>query len=179
MRFTRLDWLELGLKLLADAGPVALTVDALTAAAAKTRGSFYHHFTDRDAFLAAMMAHWHSQAFSERAAQVPIDGDAAALRAFLRAERAFADRRLECAIRQLAVAEPVVRAALDLLDRTRIAGLALLIARIRPDSADPYSDACVQYAALVGMQWLVSDPDDPRLPGARQAAWRLFGIAEQ
>ncbi len=176
MRFSRANWLELGLELLREHGADALTIERLTAAAGKTRGSFYHHFADRDVFLSDLMAHWRRQALEERAAQLPCDGTPDGLRAFLREEPFRMDHRFERVLRQLAVAEPVVRRGLDEVDRARVEGLALLIATIRPEVDDPRSEAFVQYAVAVGSQWLIDDPADPRLPGIRQAAYRLFGL---
>lgn len=178
MRFSKSDWLELGLQLLRQEGPSALTIERMTAAAEKTRGSFYHHFADREAFLTDMMAHWQRRAFEDRAAQVPTEGDTRALRAFLRAEPFFADNRLECSLRQLAAIEPVVQQAMQTVDRSRIGGLAILIGKLRPEVEDPHAEAFIQYAVMVGSQWLLEGPDDPRLQSVQQAAYRLFGLIE-
>jgi AcrR family transcriptional regulator len=44
-----------------EEGPAALTIERLTAAARRTRGSFYHRFADRDAFVRALMERWREQ----------------------------------------------------------------------------------------------------------------------
>jgi len=178
LRFSKADWLELGSDLLREHGSNGLTIERLTAAAGRTRGSFYHHFADRDAFLSELVRHWRRRALDDRAAQLPLGGAPADLRAFLRAEPFHMDHRFERALRQLAVAEPVVRRGVDEVDCARMAGLASLIATLRPEVADPRSEAFVQYAVAIGSQWLLDDPDDPRLPGVKQAAYRLFGLVE-
>ena len=43
---------------------------------------------------------------------------------------------------------------------------------------DPQSFAFVQYSALVGSQWLIDDPNDPRLPAIARTGNRLFGLSE-
>ena len=53
-----LHWLVLGLAQLSAHGPDGLRIEPLCAAAARTRGSFYHHFQDHDAFIAALLDHW-------------------------------------------------------------------------------------------------------------------------
>ena len=46
------------MQLLSEEGPPALSLERLTEAAGRTKGSFYHHFQGRDGFLAALVAHW-------------------------------------------------------------------------------------------------------------------------
>ena len=178
MRFSKAGWLELGMDLLRTKGAGAMTIEQLTAAAGKTRGSFYHHFADRDAFFADLMSHWRRHALEDRAAELAKDGSPAGLREFLRAEPFRMDHLLERALRQLGVAEPVVRRGLDEVDRARVDGLALLIATLRPEVEDPRSEAFLQYAVVVGSQWLIDDLSDPRLPEIKRAGNRLFGLAE-
>ncbi|MEM9014493.1 MAG: TetR/AcrR family transcriptional regulator [Pseudomonadota bacterium] len=58
MRFAKTDWIELGLKKLESNGPPALTIEELCAAANRTRGSFYHHFTSYDDFVRELIGYW-------------------------------------------------------------------------------------------------------------------------
>ena len=124
------------------------------------------------------MADWRQRALEDRAAEVRGDGSPEHLRAFLKAEPFRMDQLFERALRQLAVTEPVVRRALKEVDHARVEGLAMLIAILRPEVEDPRSVAFVQYAVVVGSQWLIDDPADPRLPGIKQAGYRLFGLGE-
>ena len=57
-RWTREDWTDLALRLLAERGPAAVTVDTLCTAAGRTRGSLYHHFRDHGSLLDATLASW-------------------------------------------------------------------------------------------------------------------------
>lgn len=155
-----------------------MTIEQLTAAAGKTRGSFYHHFVDRDVFLSELMTDWRRRALEDRATELRKDGSPENLRAFLKAEPFRMDQFFERALRQLAVAEPVVRRGLEEVDLARVEGLAMLIAILRPEVEDPRPVAFVQYAVVVGSQWLIDDPADSRLPGIKQAAYRLFGLDE-
>jgi AcrR family transcriptional regulator len=177
-RFKKEDWLELGARLLAEEGPSALTIDRLTAAARRTKGSFYHHFADRDAYLGALMQRWRIQAIDVASARYAADASPKAWRKLLRDGPFEIDLRFEREVRRLAASERIVRAALKEVDQSRIHGLACLLTRMRPDIDDPHAFACIQYATVVGLQWLVDDPLDPRLPGIRRTGNRLFGIAE-
>src|SRR4051812_24099055 len=52
------DWLDQGLKTLAERGFTALKAEPLAKAMGVSRGSFYWHFADIGAFHAAILAHW-------------------------------------------------------------------------------------------------------------------------
>lgn len=177
-RYKKEDWLALGARLLAEEGPPALTVERLTAAAERTRGSFYHHFTDRDAFMRALMERWREQAIEAEGKRYASNATPEAWRKLMRDRPFEIDLRFEREIRRLAASEPIVREILKEVDRARVEGLACLIGQMRPEVEDPQSFAFVQYCAMVGAQWLLDDGSDPRLQAIRETANRLFGIAE-
>lgn len=175
-RFASEDWLQLGERLLKAEGPGALTIERLTAAAGKTRGSFYHHFKGRDAFLEALLAAWQQATTETLAARLEDAASAEAKTEILRGVSMALDGKLERALRQLAAAEPLVAEHLARVDEIRIQGLAGMVALLQPDVADPYSYAFVQYASVVGGQWLLHAPDDPRIPAIREAGNAIFGL---
>src|SRR5438105_14466934 len=57
-QLSREDWLNRGLKILAQNGFTALKADPMAKALGVSRGSFYWHFTDIGAFHAAILKHW-------------------------------------------------------------------------------------------------------------------------
>jgi AcrR family transcriptional regulator len=177
-RYRKEDWLDLGARLLAEEGPGALTIERLTAAAKRTRGSFYHHFEDRDAFVRALMERWREQVIDIASKRYADDPSPKAWRKLMRDGPFEIDFRFEREIRRLAASEPIVREVLKEVDRSRIEGLACLISQLRPEVEDPRSFAFIQYGALVGAQWLFDDENDPRLGMIRKTADRLFGVAE-
>jgi AcrR family transcriptional regulator len=177
-RYRKEDWIDLGAKLLAEEGPGALTIERLTAAAKRTRGSFYHHFADRDAFVRAMMERWREQAIDIAGQRYAEDPSPKAWRKLMREGPFEVDFRFEREVRRLAASEPIVREVLKEVDRARIEGLAWVISQMRSDVEDPQSYAFIQYCTMVGGQWLIDDLNDPRLPGIRKTGDRLFGIAE-
>ncbi|MEX2520988.1 MAG: TetR/AcrR family transcriptional regulator [Paracoccaceae bacterium] len=122
-RLTKDDWLALGLTALAEVGAEALTIEGLTARAQKTRGSFYHHFDDREAFVVGVLEVWRRQ--TERLLSSP-DATLGDL-----------DLNLERAVRRVKGAGPIV-AAVD----------AARLARLREAQADPESPAAADYAQI-------------------------------
>jgi AcrR family transcriptional regulator len=66
-RLTREDWVDAAIELLTGEGIAAVTVDRIASNLTITRGSFYHHFSDREDLLRAMLDHWaHHWTFAAR-----------------------------------------------------------------------------------------------------------------
>ncbi len=60
-RISRQDWLAAGLETLAAEGVAGLTIDALMQKLKVTKGSFYHHFRNYEAFKNALLEFWEEQ----------------------------------------------------------------------------------------------------------------------
>ncbi|HZE56056.1 MAG TPA: TetR/AcrR family transcriptional regulator [Bradyrhizobium sp.] len=159
------DWLDQGLKALARDGFTALKAEPLAKALGVSRGSFYWHFADVEAFHGAMLKHWREVA-AERiiSAVEAASPDRNALPALLR--QAFGTRSaLESAVRSWATIDPAARAAVHAVDRRRLsyvegllqaAGLSAKVARAR---------AQILYWAFLGFAL-----SDRALPPSRQVA---------
>jgi AcrR family transcriptional regulator len=134
------DWLNQGLKTLAQEGFTALKTVPLAKAMGVSRGSFYWHFADIEAFHAELLKLWRDIA-TER---IIADVDAAtekdnALELLLL--RVFGEQRaLENAVRRWALVDQAPRAAVQAIDKRRVSyvesllrasGIALDDARIR------------------------------------------------
>jgi len=175
-RFSKTHWLELGQSLLKSEGPAALTLERLTEAAGKTRGSFYHHFSTRDAFLTAMIEDWQTTSLASVATRLQNEGSPDGKRRIMRGVSMEWDGAFERQLRILAAQEPLAAKLLSRVDGLRIQGLASMIALLQPDVEDPAAFAFVQYAAIVGGQMLLSSDDDPRIPAIRKVGNRIFGL---
>lgn len=57
-RYDRERWLDAALNALAEEGGARLRVDALVKRLGVTKGSFYHHFLNRDDFISAVADYW-------------------------------------------------------------------------------------------------------------------------
>lgn len=71
------DWLDAGLKALAASGVAALKADPLAKALGVSRGSFYWHFRDVEAYHTAVLARWRDIATERIIANVEKHADAA------------------------------------------------------------------------------------------------------
>jgi AcrR family transcriptional regulator len=159
------DWLDQGLKALAQHGFTALKAEPLAKALGVSRGSFYWHFNDVEAFHAAVLKHWREGA----AEQIIADVEAAAgnhnpLPLLLR--RVFGERlALENAVRSWATVDPAARAAVQAIDRRRLAYIESLFraSGLSPDVA--CARAQILYWAFLGFA-----RSDKPLPRAQQRA---------
>jgi AcrR family transcriptional regulator len=157
------DWLDQGLKALAESGFTALKAEPLAKAMGVSRGSFYWHFADIGAFHAAILKHWREVAAEQIIADVEATSDNP-VQLLLR--RAFGGRLvLENAVRSWATLDPLARSAVQAIDRRRLSyvesmlrgsGLSPSVARAR---------AQILYWAFLGFAL-----SDQPLPRAKQQA---------
>ena len=176
-RFTKVDWLKLGERLLSTEGPDGLSLERLTEAAARTKGSFYHHFRSRDDFLAALTRHWRDTVVEAAARPYRDDPRPAAWQALLHDAPFQLNQPFERALRRLAVGEPIVAAAVERVDRERIDNLTFLISQLRDDLEDPRAFATVMYAVIVGAQWLLKSAD-ARASALKAMVGQLFVLQQ-
>jgi AcrR family transcriptional regulator len=158
------DWLNQGLKTLAERGFAALKAEPLAKAMGVSRGSFYWHFADIGAFHAAILKHWREVAAEQIIADVEAAANDNPLPRLLR--RVFGERlALENAVRSWATVDPAAKAAVQAIDRRRLSyvetqftasGLSADVARAR---------AQILYWAFLGFAL-----SDKPLPRAQQQA---------
>jgi AcrR family transcriptional regulator len=68
------DWLEAGFALLAEGGPNALRIGRVCQRLSVTKGSFYWHFSDIQAYRAALVDTWGELRDEDRARFISMDG---------------------------------------------------------------------------------------------------------
>lgn len=154
-RLRRDDWLEIGLCELGRAGPDALHIDPLCQAAGKTRGSFYHHFTDHGSFCREMLEHWYARHTARIIEEVEKHSDPSAKRHALSRLAAKLDQQVELAIRRLAATDAVARTIVERVDARRIAYLKEINAHeFQMAESDALVLAEIEYATFVGFQTL-------------------------
>jgi AcrR family transcriptional regulator len=159
------DWLNQGLKTLAERGFTALKAEPLAKAMGVSRGSFYWHFADIGAFHAAILDHWREVAAEQIIANLEAASDHDNPLPLLLRQAFSARLALENAVRTWATLDPLARTAVQAIDRRRLdyvenllraSGLSPNVARAR---------AQILYWAFLG--YALSDKP---LPRARQQA---------
>lgn len=158
-RLTRGDWCSLGLAGLREGGEAAIGLDAITARAERSRGSFYHHFESHSDFVEAISADWRERSIGDLSAAAA--REAPEMSAPIAVVAAMADRRLERALRCLALRAPAVAADIAAVDTARLDLLRALQASPESDAAADY--ALIEYASLIGLQTLTPDASEGRI----------------
>ncbi len=153
-RDARTTWLEEGLNILAKEGPSALSIDRLTLATGKTKGSFYHHFNSRDHYIEALLEYHEKNMIDEVVEQTNEAGDHQARLKKLTKLAFQISGELELAMRAWALYDPRVKSFQDRLDRRRLEYARGLYVEsgIDPDKARMLSHR--DYSLFIGLQQL-------------------------
>ena len=159
------DWLDQGLKALAQNGFTALKAEPLAKAMGVSRGSFYWHFADINAFHAAILAQWREVAAEQIIANVEAGAqDENPLMLLL--VRVFSEKlTLERAVRTWANVDPAARAAVQAIDRRRLGYVENLLLQSGLPAEVARARAQLLYWAFLGFAL-----SDQILPKARQQA---------
>ncbi|WP_299478529.1 TetR/AcrR family transcriptional regulator [uncultured Roseibium sp.] len=150
-RFSKKDWLDLGLVRLAKEGAAGLTVDALCSAAGRTRGSFYHHFKDHNAFLEALFLAWKQRNtldVADAIMQQPEENRAQTLSDIAN----LLDQDLERAVRKFAQSNAIARQIVQDVDEVRTEFVVGLYRSAGLEETLAREIAQLEYAAYVGSQ---------------------------
>jgi AcrR family transcriptional regulator len=159
------DWLDQGLKTLAQNGFTALKAEPLAKAMGVSRGSFYWHFADIGAFHAAILQHWREVAAEQIIANVEAASkDQNPLTLLPR--RVFGERlALENAVRTWASVEAPARAAVQAIDQRRLGYVESLLRQSGLPAEKARARAQILYWAFLGFAL-----SDRPLSKARQQA---------
>ncbi len=145
------DWVVEGLRMLAELGIEAVRVEPLAKRLGITKGSFYWHFGDRAALLAAMLQEWERRATLAIIAEVDACGGSAAERLMMLIRLALAtDGRLDRRVRAWATNDAAAAAVLLRVDRRRVGYLRRLFEQLGFTPAQARVRAQLTYSALVG-----------------------------
>ena len=158
-------WIEAAYVLLAEQGHSAVTIERLTAATAKTRGSFYHHFGSMETFVARLVADWQERNTERIVRLAHATREPGQRRRVLNREAGQLDARVETAFRIWAGLDPQVRAACDAVDDRRVSVLAQDLVEFAGalgcdlPGQEATALAQIEYAAFIGGMLLASKGD--------------------
>ena len=154
------DWLDQGLKTLAERGFTALKAEPLAKAMGVSRGSFYWHFADIGAFHAAILKHWREVAAEQIIANLEAASDNHD-RLPLLLRQAFGGKlALENAVRTWATVDPAARSAVQAIDRRRLSYVESMLRASGLSPGVARARAQILYWAFIG--FALSDKPLPK-----------------
>jgi AcrR family transcriptional regulator len=161
-------WLEAGYAAFISGGVEAVRVMPLAERLGLSRSSFYHHFQDREALLAALVARWQGQNTANLLARTQAYAETvceAMLNVFdCWLTPALFDSALEFAIRMWAQSAPDLTRLLAEEDAQRLEGLRAMLLRHGFDATGADTRARAVYLTQIGYIVLRSDePTELRL----------------
>jgi AcrR family transcriptional regulator len=122
-RLNRQDWIDSALELLTEAGIGAVSIDRLANRLGVTRGSFYHHFSDRTDLLRDLLDYWAKRwtyDVRDQIANLGLDASTTLL-ALMRAIRSNKAADFDAPFRAWALHDPMAREVVSQVDETRLA----------------------------------------------------------
>ncbi|HBE91106.1 MAG TPA: TetR/AcrR family transcriptional regulator [Gammaproteobacteria bacterium] len=125
---TREDWLDAAIHTLYESGIGSVSIVQLAGSLGVTRGSFYHHFTDREDLLRAMLKHWEETltiTVREEVRDLELP-PAELLRALIFSIREHKAAVYDSSFRAWALHDPFARTTLERVDTFRLAYITSL-----------------------------------------------------
>jgi AcrR family transcriptional regulator len=147
-------WLDAAYEMLVEAGVEAVKVMPVAEKLGLSRTSFYWHFADREALLAALVERWRQKNTGSLAArcEAPAATIAEAMLNLIDCwvDPELFDSRLEFAMRTWSLTDPGVEAAMNEADAARIAAITELFRRFGYDATEADTRARALYLTQVG-----------------------------
>ena len=135
---TRRDWLDAALAEMATGGINAIAIEKLADRLGVTRGSFYHHFSNREDLLNAMLEYWVEHWTEDiRTTLLALGLDARqTLLAMIRLIRERKAADYDVVFRAWALHDPVARKVVKRVDEIRLDYIRSLFARLGFDALE-------------------------------------------
>ncbi|MFK4598114.1 TetR/AcrR family transcriptional regulator [Streptomyces pristinaespiralis] len=150
-RLTAGDWADAALAAMAERGLAGVAVEPIAARLGTTKGSFYWHFTNRDALVAAALERWEEICTEQIIAALDAETDPEKrLRTLLHyATTSAADDPLEVSLLATA-ADPRVAAVLERVTERRIGYVAGLFEELGFDAQEAARLGLLAYSSYLG-----------------------------
>lgn len=151
-RLSREDWLKEGILLLVKHGVDSLTIDFMCRHLNVTKGSFYHHFKNRDVFLEGLLEYWENQYTLKFIEISEAAGTPLAQMQKLNELVLNAHGTQETVIRAWAQTHPIARTYQARVDQRRIKFIRDLYLQLTDNEEFAHTLAQLIYATLIGAQ---------------------------
>ncbi len=151
-RLSKEDWLEEGFKILREFAQDKLRILYLCQRLKVTRGSFYHHFSSIENYVASLMQRWEKENTRRYIEAANKKGEAQDKMDVLNDLILQQDHAIEAAIRSWGFYQPLVKEYLDRVDQVRISYLEEIFRGKGYQQKEASIMAELEYALLIGVQ---------------------------
>ncbi|QRG66014.1 TetR/AcrR family transcriptional regulator [Brevibacillus choshinensis] len=158
MQYTREDWIKAGLDALAETGVDGVRVEAIARRLNISKGSFYHHFRDRQDLLTSMIDYWEEHATERIISAHGADRTLEQLLTFV----FTTDKQREAAMYAWAKQNAALSQRMAVIEKRRIHYVTTLYQKKGLPSAEAGERAHLAYLLYVG--WLVRSELDTPFP---------------
>ncbi|MEO8010817.1 MAG: helix-turn-helix domain-containing protein, partial [Dokdonella sp.] len=172
VRLTAADWESAALAVLAESGLAAIAVESLARTLGVTKGSFYWHFSTREALIGAAVARWEKRDEDEVLARIePIADPRERLRElFRRVSREVQSHVIYAALLQ-ASDHPLVHPVIERISKRRLDLLTLAYRQTGFERRTAGHRARLAYTAYTGFLQLNQRRAMPRMDQEDYAAY--------
>jgi AcrR family transcriptional regulator len=152
-------WIDAGLRALAAGGPDAVRVDVIAQELGVTRGGFYWHFPNRQAFLEELLNTWEHRSTDEALERVEKEGGDARDKVRRAGMFTFSTELLpiDLAIRDWARRDRSVAKRLRRVDNRRMDYLRSMIGTFIDDADDVEARGMLAFSLAIGSHFIAAD----------------------
>lgn len=178
---TALDWVVAAMRRLATHGIDHVRVEPLATQLGVSKGSFYWHFANRDALLAAVLDFWQSQGTEAIIAAVDAAPPGSKERLHTLIRQTFGQPQhdgIELGIRAWATRDGDVRATVEKVDERRLDYVAALLSEFGLNSTTARTRAALMYRTLIG-EFTLRSHGHPPLDDTALSALTVSMVAPQ
>ncbi len=149
-------WFEQGFKILKTSGAADLTIENLTKRLHKTKGSFYHHFKNRDDYFKKLLEFWEErQTFDIIKIKKQEKTFSSINETLLGLSKKNMDPDIEVAIRAWALRDPLARTFQERIDNQRMGFLRSMFSLMTDDPEQVEMISLIRYCFYIGSHQII------------------------
>jgi len=168
-------WFEQGFNILRTSGAANLTIENLTKKLNKTKGSFYHHFKNRDDYFKKLLEFWEKKQtfdiFEISKQEKTFKGINSTL---LKLSKENMDPDIEVAIRAWALRDPLARTFQERIDSQRIGFLQEMFSLMTDDPEQVEMISLLRYCFYIGSHQIIPAIDEQTYKKKLDALMEMF-----
>ncbi|MCP3942970.1 MAG: TetR/AcrR family transcriptional regulator [Desulfobacteraceae bacterium] len=154
-------WLAEGFKILRSKGAAGLTIEKLTQGLKKTKGSFYHHFKNKNDYFQQLLEQWEEQQSIEIIQNIQDKKNLEEINENLvTLSGAAMDPKTEVAIRAWALRDPLARKFQERIDTRRVDFLKNMFSLMTQNKGQVELFSMIRYCFYIGSHQIIPAMDE-------------------